>query len=369
MRILIVGLGSVGQRHARNLRQLLGERLELLACRKCGGGRALTDDQKQDGDGRPEDRLDAAVFSDFEQALAAKPHGVIVSNPSSLHLSTARQAAEAGCALFIEKPLSHTWDGVPEFAADVARRGIVTMVGYQWRFHPVLARVRALLDQGAFGRLIAVNAAYGEYMPDWHPYEDYRDSYAARRELGGGVVLTQVHDIDYLGWLAGWPERVYSVGGHLSQLEMDVEDTSSSLWRSFADGREIPVHLHQDCLQKPPVRTSEFLFENGRIHCDLLGARLRACDAEGRCVIDQEFPTFRRNDMFLEEMRSFLACAEGRQSSGLPVEEGTRSLAVALAILRSQASGKSEPVTYLERTVPALSPSQGGRSVLENGHV
>lgn len=369
MRILIAGLGSIGQRHARNLRRLLGDRLDLLAYRWRGGGASLTDDHKAETGTNPEERLEATVFTDFGQALAAKPQGVVISNPSSLHLATARQAAEAGCALFIEKPLSHTWDGIPEFAADVARRGTVTLVGYQWRFHPILVRVRALLDERAFGRLIAVNAAYGEYMPDWHPYEDYRASYAARREMGGGVVLTQAHDIDYLGWLAGWPEQVYSVGGHLSQLEIDVEDTASSLWGSFVGGREIPVHLHQDYLQKPPVRSCEFLCEKGRVHCDLLGARLRAWDAEGRCLIDQEFSSFRRNDMFLEEMRHFLACIEGRETSSLPMSEGTKSLAVALAILRSQASGKSEPVAYLEKTEPALPPAMGGQAVVEIGHV
>ncbi len=153
------------------------------------------------------------VFRDLKEALVSGPDAAIVANPSSLHLAAARQAADAGCALFIEKPLSHTWDGIAELAQLVAASRLTTLVGCQWRFHPLMLRARAILEEGRLGRLVAVNAGYGEYMPSWHPYEDYRLSYASRREMGGGVLLTQIHDFDYLGWMAGWPEQAYALGG------------------------------------------------------------------------------------------------------------------------------------------------------------
>jgi predicted dehydrogenase len=348
MKILIVGLGAVGQRHGRNLRQLLGKEVELCAFRQRGLGVSLTDRLEIEPTARPEDTLGLTVFRNLDKALASGPDAVIVANPSSFHLGVARQAAEAACALFIEKPVSHTWDGVPELARLVAEKKLTTMVGCQWRFHPILARARAILDGKSLGRLVAVNAVYGEHMPSWHPYEDYRLSYASRREMGGGVLLTQIHEFDYLGWVVGWPEQVFSMGGHLSDLEIDVEDTASTLLKCRADGRPIPVHVHQDYLQKPPVRTCDFIAEKGRLHVNLLEARLKAWDAEGRLCADEDFSTLARNEMFLSEMRHFLECVEGKTESCIPFAEGVKSLAVAVAAQKSLQSGSPENVVYLQ---------------------
>jgi predicted dehydrogenase len=123
--------------------------------------------------------------------------------------------------------VSDTLDGVDALVDTVERRGLVAAVGCQLRFHPCLLRLRALLAGGAVGRIVAVRVAVGEYLPGWHPYEDYRGGYAARRDLGGGVVLTLVHELDYVYWLFGLPRRLWAVGGHLSRLELDVEDTAS----------------------------------------------------------------------------------------------------------------------------------------------
>lgn len=347
MRILIIGLGAIGQRHARNLRHLLGDKVELLAFRQRSDGKALTEKLEVVPGKTPEEMLNIRAFRDLDSALAMLPHAVIIANPSSLHLETARRVAESDCAVFMEKPVSHAWAGLPEFMETVSRKRLVTLVGYQWRFHPLLVRVKALLENGYCGALIAVNSTYGEFMPGWHPYEDYRQSYAACRELGGGVLLTQIHDFDYLGWLVGWPEQAFSIGGHLSHLEIDVEDTASTLLSCRFAGRIIPVHVHQDYLQKPPVRWCSLVGEKGKIEFDLLGGKLRAYNAEGCPVVDEDYSGMDRNDMFLSEMKHFLACIEGREQSRIPIVEGARSLAVALAALQSQRSGCVERVMYI----------------------
>jgi predicted dehydrogenase len=334
MRILIVGLGAAGRRHARNLRALLGDTVELLALRRRGGG------------GIQEEGLGVTVFHDMESALGERPDGVIVADPTSMHLASASAAIEAGCALLIEKPLSHSWDGVDEFLSAASASSAPVLVGYQFRFHALLERVRGLVQDGAFGPVVSAVATYGEYLPDWHPYEDYRTGYAARRELGGGVVLTQIHDIDYLGWILGWPREVYSVGGHLSALEVDVDDTAVSLWPCLSGGRRVPVSLHQDYTHRPPVRRLEITMVGGVLHLDLLAPRLQAWDADARCVIDDSPVGYDRNDLFLAQMDHFLACMAGRETPRVPPMEAAKSLAVALAALRSQASGVVERVAY-----------------------
>jgi predicted dehydrogenase len=335
MRILIVGLGSVGQRHARNLRRLLGDEVDLLALRRKGGE-------------APPDVLGIRVFHEMDGALADRPDAVIVADPTSMHLATASVALRAGCPVLIEKPLSNSWDGVAEFLDAVSHSGVPVLVGYQMRFHPLLQRVRDLVNDGAFGSVISAAATYGEYLPGWHPYEDYRKSYAARRDLGGGVLLTQIHDIDYLGWILGWPREVYSVGGHLSSLEVDVDDTAVSLWPCDIQGRAVPVQLRQDYVRREPVRALELVMDGGTLDLDLLAPSLRVVDGDGCRVIEEGPEGYDRNDMFLAEMEHFLACIDRREASRVPPVEAAKSLAVALAALRSQTSGIVENVVYPE---------------------
>ena len=345
-KILIVGLGAAGQRHARNLRTILGDQLDLLAFRSRRSAPSLSEGMQVVPGVDPAAGLGARSFSKLEDALDEHPAAVFVANPSSMHLSVARAAVEAGSAVFLEKPLSHYWEGVPEFLSLVERKGLPTFIGYQWRFHPLLIELKSYLETRPLGRLVAARAAFGEYLPGWHPYEDYRQSYAARRELGGGVLLSQIHDFDYLGWLLGWPDQVFSLGGHLSDLEINVEDVASTLIRCVVDGRAIPVHVHQDYLQRPGVRGCEIIAERGRVDLDLLQARLRVWDDSGKCIRETDFSQFARNDMFLAESRHFLGCLEGREQSLIPAREGARSLAVALAAQRSLLSAKPESVVY-----------------------
>src|SRR5204863_4717605 len=126
----------------------------------------------------------------------------------------------------------------------VARNKLVTAVGCQWRWHPSVLALKALkilADEGDISGLSGVDIDYAEYLPDWHPYEDYRTSYAARADLGGGVVLTQIHDYDLAWWLFGASRTVTATGGHLSTLEIDVEDTVDA----WLEGGAAPVRVRQ----------------------------------------------------------------------------------------------------------------------------
>jgi predicted dehydrogenase len=325
VRILLVGLGSVGQRHARNLRALLGDRVELLAYRARGGGLV----PPAEASVTPEAALGIRRVGTLEAGLAERPDAVVIANPTALHLPVARAAVDAGCHVFIEKPLADTWDGVEDFLAAVDRKGVVAAVGYQLRFHPGLARLRELLDGGAVGRPLAARLEFGEYLPAWHPWEDYRQSYAARRELGGGVLLTQIHEIDYACWLFGTPGRVSAVGGHLTDLEVDVEDLVCATLECGRDGRLFPVELRLDYVQRPPVRHCAVVGDNGRVSLDFTAGTLTCTDVGGRAgSLDVGIP---RNQLFVDELRHFLDCVAGRARAVVDARAGAESLRVALA--------------------------------------
>jgi len=334
VRILIAGLGAIGQRHARNLRALCGDSVELLAYRRRRLPHVVTDSMERDDSVDVETSLGLSVFENLDEALAAGPKGVLVCAPSSQHVDIAQRAASAGCHLFIEKPLSHTFEGVDRLRETVASQSLTVLIGCQWRRHPCVRWLRELLQAGTLGRLVRVEIEYSEYLPDWHPYEDYRLSYAARAELGGGVVLTQIHDYDLAWWLFGPSRTVTASGGHLSELEIDVEDTVDATF----EGGQVPVRVRQSFAARPSRRVIAVTGEHGSVTADLLGARITT---DSRVAPPIAFQDYRRNEMFMDEARHFLTCLAGREEPAVPLGDGIAVLRVALAVKDAMRTGRS----------------------------
>ena len=340
MRVLIAGLGSIGQRHARNLRTVMGDRVELLAYRVRGLPHVITDRMTLDRSAVVEDRLGIRAFDDLDAALAEAPAAVIVSNPTRFHLATANKAVHAGCHVLIEKPLSDSYDGVEDFIACAQRRRLVAAVGYQMRFHPALLRLRALLAEARVGPIQRVRAEWGEYLPDAHPYEDYRQSYAARADLGGGVILCFIHELDYLVWLFGAPKRVSAIGGRSGALEADVEDWATTTMTHQIGGREVTIELRQCFSQRTPSRSCLVTGANGTIAIDLNAPSLEFRSNDGQVVSRETFAPFQRNDLFVNEIKNFLSAIDGGVVA-VPARDGAISLRVALAAKQSIVTGRA----------------------------
>ena len=339
MKVLMAGLGSIGQRHVRNLRRLLGDQVEIIAWRTRGFSRVLTEQLTVQPGVDLESCYNIEVFPGLEEALEQRPDVVFVTNPTSLHMPVALAAAEAGCHLFIEKPLSHSLDGVDRLVELVDQRQLVALVGYQLRFHPCLQLVQNLLEQEAIGPPLVVHLECGEFLPSFHTYEDYRQTYAARHALGGGVILSQIHELDLVYWLFGMPRRLFALGGHWSRLEIDVEDTASLLLECQYAGRPLPVHLQQDFVQRPPSRMYEIVGEHGKIKVDLRAALVQVVRPDAAQVDIHPFEGFQRNQLFLDELCHFLACLRGTETPRVSVRDGTQSLRMALAAHQSIAAG------------------------------
>jgi predicted dehydrogenase len=336
--VLIAGLGAIGQRHARNLRSLLGPGLRLSAYRVRRLRGVVTPALELDRSQDVEATLGIESYDDLGAALRAKPDVAVIANPSSAHVEIALACANAGCHLLVEKPLSDSLEGIDELAEAVERRGLVAMVAFQLRFHPSFERFKQIVSSGKLGNLLSVRATVGEYLPNWHRYEDYRAMYAARAELGGGVVLTQIHEYDYLYSLFGMPQMLFALGGHWSDLEIDVEDTASVLMRCTVAGRPLPVALAQDYLQRPTSRTCEVVGDRGKATLDFAAGTVSSWE-DGREPVIDRLETFDRNELYLSEMRHFLGCVGERRRPLVDLREGKKSLEIALAVKRSIASG------------------------------
>lgn len=341
LKVLFTGLGSIGQRHVRNLRQLLGNNVDILAYRARGGGPVLNADMTVRPDCDLESTYDIRSFDHLDDALDQRPDAVFVTNPNTLHLPIAIRAARAGCHLFIEKPLSNSLDGVEELVDLVERRRLIALVAYQFRFHPGLRLIKSMIEEGKLGQLAAAHIVNGEYLPDWHPYEDYSKSHAARSEMGGGCLRIQTHELDYLLWLFGMPRRVFAVGGHLSRLDLDVEDSVSLLFECRHADNPLPVHVHLDFLQRPPQRVCEVVGDGGRIRYDYYANLVQFDTAHPKRETLHRFDGFDRNQMFLDELRHFLDCLKGEARPVVDLREAISNMRVAEAALQSLATGRA----------------------------
>lgn len=323
MKFLIAGFGSIGRRHFRNL-LALGER-DILLYRT---HRATLPD---------EELAEFPVETDLQAALAHRPDAVIVSNPTALHLDVAIPAAEAGCHLLLEKPISHSMERVDRLQAAVRRGGGQVLVGFQFRFHPGLKQAAKLISEGAIGRPLSVRAQWGEYLPDWHPWEDYRQGYSARADLGGGVVLTLCHPLDYLRWLLGEVTALWAFASQHSDLQLGVED-NAEIGLQFASGVTGSVHL--DYNQRPPTHHLELIGTQGTIRWDNADGVVHLYrPADERWVSYPPPGDFERNQLFLDEMRHFIGVAGGDDEPVCTLEDGMRALQLALAVHRSAEEG------------------------------
>ncbi|MGH7720178.1 MAG: Gfo/Idh/MocA family protein [Gemmatimonadaceae bacterium] len=317
-KIVVLGLGSIGERHLRNLRALGEEDIAVVRVLN----RAPRDPALLEG---------VTVYRSLEQALGDGVEAAVICTPASMHTQAALEAAEAGCHLFIEKPVSDRLDDLDRLCRLVAARELVSLVGFNLRFHPALCQLARWIESGAVGRVLSVRAEAGQYLPDWHPWEDYRIGYSARRALGGGVILDLIHEIDYAAWLFGSASAVFCMGGRHSSLEIDTEDVVEILLRCE---RAPVVEIHLDYLQRRYRRTCQVIGEEGTLFWN---------DAEGRAWIERAGAStdeerrfsLDRNEMFVAEMRHFLQCIARREMSRVPLEDGVRSLRIALAARRS----------------------------------
>lgn len=319
IKALIVGYGSIGKRHETNLRALGVRDIFLLRHAKQG-------------------KLSKNNFTDLKQVLARKPDIAIIANPTSLHVQAALRLAKAGVDLFIEKPISNSENGVAELVRIAKVKKLVTMIGYNFRFHPQLIQIKKLIETWAIGKVFSGRVEVGQYLPDWHPGEDYRKGYAARKSLGGGVILTLIHEIDYLSWLIGAPARVFCLADKVSNLKIDVEDTAEILIKY---GNNAIGAVHLDYLQRVPRRNLEIIGEEGTILWDYFDGEIKVYTVKDKKWNSYKLSKhFDRNQMFVDEMKHFLDCVRKRKQTSINLIEGVKSLRVALAAKKSSATGR-----------------------------
>ena len=320
--VLLIGLGSIGRRHLANLR-LIEPTAHITIWRQHAKRQDVAETISS---------ADRSVYQ-LKDALDAQPDVALVTGPASLHIETGLALARQGVHLFIEKPLSNTLDGVNELIEECRQRALVLMVGYNFRFYRPLQVMQQALVEGRIGRVVAIRAEVGQYLPDWRPGSDYRQGVSARHVLGGGVALELSHELDYVRWMMGEVKTVSAQLGRLGDLEIDVEDTAEIILQ-FDNDAIGSVHL--DMLQRAATRTCRIIGTEGTLTWDGLSHHVRLFSVSTGAWSDLHPPTtLDRNEMYVAELRHLVDCVRGQDMPIVSAEDGRRVLQIALAAKQS----------------------------------
>ncbi len=325
IKVLVAGAGSIGRRHLSNLRALGSE---VCAWRERAAlGSELAEE------------IGATVYVDLEEAISSVD-AVVVATATDRHLHVAMTAARAGRAIFLEKPVANSWDGVAELMTTITEAEVVVEVGCQLRAHPNLIELSDRIASNSEGPLYTFRAAVGQRLEQWRPGSDYRQSYSASAARGGGALMDLIHEIDLVHWLGG---GVVSVWAQLSTLS-DQEISSDDLANLVVKTRTGAVgHIQMDMLSPTYRRSLELIFRDAVYIWDYVGGTLTRDNGKTSEVIHRVPAGFVRNDLFMTHMAHFLTRIRTPQTPALcSLEDGITALRVALAARESDRSGRPQ---------------------------
>lgn len=318
MKALVIGYGSIGKRHISNLSKFKNIEISVVTSRNSDNFLL---------------KNKCKLFKTIKDAIKEHYDFCIISNASSLHMQSALMLATHGIHLFIEKPLSNSLSGINSLLKKSQKQKLITQIGCNLRFHPCIKEIKTILSKNKIGKVYSIQIENGSFLPNWHPDEDYRKSYAAQQKMGGGVVLTCIHEIDYLYWFFGKIHEVFSFTKKLSDLKIDCEDISSIL---MTVGKNITAEIHLDYFQQPPKRSCKIIGSSGTIVWNFESNTVKLYNSKQKKWTDIiKVKKYDYNQMYVDELTHFINCVKNKKTSINPISDGIKTLKIALAIKKS----------------------------------
>jgi predicted dehydrogenase len=331
-RALVAGLGSIGRRHLRVLRDMLPT-ADIRVLRHSGCEAPI---EHADG-----------CFDSIEAAVTFAPELAVIANPAPFHLSASRVLAEAGAHLLVEKPASDSAEGLSDLIALCKAQARVFQLGYNLRFLETLQIFRGCIASGCIGTVQTVHCEIGQYLPAWRPDVDYRDSVSARRALGGGVLLELSHELDMLRWVFGEVEWLSAWTGRQGMLEIDVEDCAM-LQMGFVAG---PVaQLGMDFLRRDTTRTCTAIGAEGSLRWDAIAGQVARYDSDANVWVELSSVRPGRDFSYRAQIETLLAAIDGHP--GDVAAQGIDGLAVMRLIDAARLSDAQQGRRIILREMP-----------------
>lgn len=308
-KILICGAGSVGERHINNLLKL-GHKNLLIYRRKKKKLRTIKKKIPQ--------------FTSLTRALKQNPNVAIITNPTSLHIDIAIKCAKSNCHLFIEKPISHSLKNINLLKKICKQNKLICSIGFMMRYHPLIKKIKNIIDEGLIGKIIHFSSQWGEDLRLWHPWENYQSSYAANDILGGGPTLTLSHDIDLALWICNQKVKKKFINfNYGSSLNLKTHHGSDLIFKFQND---TSANIHLDFYQNPPKRKIEIIGTLGRLEFDYYLSTLKCYRINSTKARSYKLYKFNRNDMFKDEIKTFLYSIKNKLEAPIPIDEALKSL-------------------------------------------
>jgi len=307
--VLIVGFGSIGRRHANNILQNTNSKVMILSNRK------NIDFTEFHNYHLYKNRIQ--IYNNFECCIKEKPSVAFITNETSLHVDFALKLARMNVDLFIEKPLSNSMKNLISLGKIINKNNLIVMVGCNFRFYPPIMKIKEIIDKKLLGKVISVQSENSSYLPDWHPKENYTKSYAARKELGGGVTLTQIHELDFLIYIFGKINSICSIVGKFSRLKVSADDICTCIMKSKNNAI---IELHLDFFSKPYYKRLKIRGTKGTLiwNSDDNNIQYYGINHRDWKIIEIEnnykLTGKKVNLMYVHELQYFLTCVQNRQT-------------------------------------------------------
>ena len=287
MNIGIIGFGSIGKRHSKNLLEL-GANVSILR----------STNKKTEKDSQES----SSFYFDEDDFFSNNLDGIVICNPTFLHKKFIELAVAKDLNFFCEKPLASNASDLEHLSKSITKKNLTTCCGYMMRYHKEINLIKEIIDSGQLGRITSSHINWSTYLPDWHPWEDYSESYASNSEMGGGAILTCSHEIDTMNYLFGKSELQASSFGSSDQLSTNTDDYFDAFFIT-EDG--ISVQLHVDWFSKIGNRTIRIIGDKGQLDWNFFKNRIYLKVGSKKSVLEDEYEI---NNCYLDNMRDFLNC-------------------------------------------------------------
>tara|TARA_B100001123_G_C15238461_1_gene998120 strand:+ start:431 stop:1468 length:1038 start_codon:yes stop_codon:yes gene_type:complete len=333
MNVLFFGLGGIGQRYLRLVKKNFSN-FAVYAYRIKGRKFEITDKLNANQKIDIEKKYNIKRIKNLNYLNKIKIDFAIICNPTSEHIKTIKKLLKHKIPILVEKPLSNSINRLDDVLLTLKKNKTLLLTGHMMRFNPAVIKLKKMIKNNFLGRIYNVVIKSHSYMPGWHKYEDFKKLYASNKSLGGGVILTETHEIDLLKWIFGIPNKIIAFKNKKNKFNLDVEDTVNGAIK-YNNRFNFLVTFSLSFIQKLPTKKISIYGKKGKLTLDLISNKLTFENIKNTKPIKIIDSNISRNELFYLQLKHFVSLIKKKRTTSQILDNGYDSLKICLAIKKS----------------------------------